>query len=305
MKRQVFYIISLVLTLFFAACGDTYEKKQAISRKERQEMARKDSMALKIATTPTMDCLPLFIAVEDSLFQKGGVDVRLRARTSQLDGDTLVEGGYVEGFVTDLIRAERLRKRGTRLRYVASTNAYWQLISNRVARVKELKQMSDKMIAMTRYSATDYLAGLAVDSAKPKFEVYRVQINDVTVRVKMLLNNQMDAILATEPQATMARRLNNPILMDSRDKDMHFGVIAFREKSLTDKTRQKQLAAFISIYNNVCDSINKNGTTHYAAIIRKYMHADDKTIAALPKLHYNHAMPPRNKDVERACNYWK
>lgn len=304
MKRLLFYIMLLAVSLAFTACGQSYEQKQALSRKQHQEAARRDSAALKIATTPTMDCLPIFIALEDSLFQSGGVDVRLRARTSQLDGDTLIEGGHVEGFVTDLIRAERLKKRGTPLRYVAATNSYWQFISNRLARVKELKQMSDKMVAMTRYSATDYLAGLAIDSAKTKYEVYRVQINDVDIRLKMLLNNEIDAVLLTEPQASTARLFKNMVLMDSRDKDIRLGVIAFSEKALAQKGRQAQLDAFIKIYNNVCDSINRHGPAHYRNIIKKYMHVDDKTINALPKLHYQQAAAPREKDVARAKQYW-
>lgn len=304
MKRLLFYIMLFVVSLAYTACGQSYEQKQALSRKQHQEAARRDSAALKIATTPTMDCLPIFIALEDSLFQSGGVDVRLRARTSQLDGDTLIEGGHVEGFVTDLIRAERLKKHGTPLRYVAATNSYWQFISNRLARVKELKQMSDKMVAMTRYSATDYLADLAIDSAKTKYEVYRVQINDVDIRLKMLLNNEIDAVLLTEPQASTARMFKNIVLMDSRDKDIRLGVIAFSEKALAQKGRQTQLDAFVRVYNNVCDSINRHGATHYRDIIKKYMHVDDKTIDALPKLNYQRAASPREKDVARAKRYW-
>ena len=293
MKILFTFIISMALA-----------EKQRLSIRERMRLASEDSAALKIATVPTMDCLPLFIGVEDSLFQKAGVDVHLRARGSQIDGDTLIAGYHVEGFVTDLIRAERLKKRGIPLRYVTSTNAYWQIITNRKARVKELNQLSDKMIAMTRYSVTDYLANLAVDSAKPKYDVFRVQINDVNIRLKMLVNNEMDAIVIPEPQATTARLLKNSVLMDSRDKDFHSGVIAFREKALKNKQRQKQLQLFLTVYDAVCDSINKYGTLHYAKVIEKYMGVDNKTVKALPNLRYNHSSAPREKDIIRAQRYW-
>ena len=49
------------------------------------------------------------------------------------------------------------------------------------------------MIAMTRHSATDYLSTLVIDSVKTKYDVYRVQINDLNIRLRMLLNNEMDA----------------------------------------------------------------------------------------------------------------
>ena len=83
---------------------------------------------------------------------------------------------------------------------------------------------------MARYSATDYLTDLAIDSGKPKYDVYRVQINDVQIRLRMLLNNEMDAMLLPEPQATKARLEQHVLLMDSRDKNLQLGAIAFRQK---------------------------------------------------------------------------
>jgi NitT/TauT family transport system substrate-binding protein len=220
-----------------------------------------------------------------------------------MDCDTALIGGSIEGAITDLVRAERMQAHGTRLQYVAATNTYWQLITNRLARIKELNQLSDKMIAMTRYSATDYLATLAIDSGKPKYDVYRVQINDVVLRLHMLLNNEMDAMLLTEPQATTARIYHNPVLMDSRDKNIHFGVLAFTATSLKDKRRKAQLKTFIAAYNMACDSLNKNGLQHYSKLIQEYCAADDKTIKALPKMKFEHAAPPRNKDINRAKKY--
>lgn len=305
MKTLLYCIASFAIAVTLSSCGHSYKEKQQIERVSRAEALRQDSLALKIATVPTLDCLPIFIGVDDSVFVKNGVDVRLRQRGAQIDCDTLVMGGHVEGIVSDLIRTERLRKRGYALRYVAATNAYWKLVSNRSARVKEIKQLSDKMIAMTRYSATDYLADLAIDSAKPKYDVFRVQVNDVHTRLKMILNNEMDAALFTEPQATTAILYKNPVLMDSRDKNLHFGVIAFREKCYADKRRKEQIDKFVKVYNMMCDSINKMGLTHYAAVIKKYTGAYDKTIAALPKLTFNHAAQPRTRDVSIAARRWK
>jgi NitT/TauT family transport system substrate-binding protein len=303
MDKTILYILAIIAML--CSCGKSYEEKQQITRAQLRKQARKDSLALKVATVPTLDCLPLFIAANDSLFQREGVDVHLKQRNAQLDCDTLLARGHVEGMVSDLIRTERLKKRGTALRYVAATNAYWQVIANRLARITKASQLSDKMIAMTRYSATDYLADLCIKEGKPKYDVFRVQVNDVHVRLHMLLNNEMDAMLLTEPQATTARLYKNPVLMDSRVKDMHFGVVAFKEEALKDKRRQQQLEKFVKVYNMVCDSINEKGLKHYSKIIAKYTGADQKTIDALPKLKYLHASPPRAKDVELARKRWQ
>lgn len=305
MRRLLLYICLLGCVCSLVGCSKSYKERQERERQSRAELLRQDSLALKIATVPTLDCLPLFVGVEDSLFKRHGLDVHLYHRSAQIDCDTLVAGRRVEGVVSDLIRTERLRRNGVALRYVAATNAYWKLVSNRSARIKELKQLSDKMIAMTRYSATEYLADLAIDSVKPKYDVFRVQINDPRTRLKMILNNEMDAALLTEPQATAAVLFKNPVLMDSREKDLRFGVIAFREAALKDKRRQAQLKTFVDVYNMVCDSINRYGVAHYARIIKKYTSADERTVRALPKLEYRHAGQPRQRDVAVAQKRWK
>lgn len=306
MKRNLIYIASVAVVLAsLSACGKSYDEKKRISESARRQDLRQDSLALKIATVPTMDCLPLFVAVDDSMFAKAGVDVRLKRRNAQIDCDTLICGRHVEGIVSDLMRTERLKRRGLALRYVTATNAYWQMIANRRARVKEVAQLADKMVAITRFSATDYLAEIAIKAAKPKYDVFQVQINDVNLRLKMLINNEMDAAVLTEPQATAARLYKNPVLTDSRDQHLDLGVVAFREACWKDKHRQAQVETFVKVYNQACDSINKNGVQHYAAVISKYMGADDKTIQALPKLQYRHAQPPQPHDVEVARKRWK
>lgn len=299
MKHWKFSLLFAALSVL-VACGPNVENQRKQSREERAASLRADSAALKIAVLPTMDCLPLFIAVDDSSFKHAGLDVRLRQRNAQLDCDTLMKGGHVEGIVSDLIRTERMQRQGTPMKYIAATNANWQLIGNRKARLKNVSQLSGKMIAVTRYSATSYLADLAVKEAKAKEDVFRIQINDVNVRLRMLLNNEMDAMLLPEPQATTARLWKNNVLMDAASKDIRLGVIAFNAKALDNERRKEQLKLFVKVYNQTCDSINKNGVKHYATVISKYMGTDEKTIKALPKMYYPHACAPREKDIARA-----
>ena len=296
-------IIALVITglLVLAGCGQSYEETKRLSKEQRKKLAREDSAALKIAVMPTLDCLPLFIAKDHHLFDTI-VDIRLKRYTAQMDCDTAMMRGRVEGIVTDLVRAERMIHLGTPMKYVASTNAYWLLISNRNQRITQLKHLDDKMLAMTRYSVTDFLGDLAVDSAKLKTErVFRIQINDVNVRLKMLENNEMDALFLTEPQATQALLAKHKILLDTRQEDIHMGVVAFRTKGMDDQNRKKQMEVFLKGDNEACDSINKYGVRHYKDVIRKYYTISEPALRNLPdSLKYNHAEAPRQKDIDRA-----
>lgn len=296
----------LIALAVAAGCGPSYEEVKKQTAAEQKRLDKEDSAALKIGVTPTLDCLPIYVAKECGLFDSTKADIRLKAFTSNIDCDDALRKGRIEGCATDIVRGQYMKHKGTDIDYVAATNAYWQLISNRTARIRRLSQLNDKMVAMTRYSATALLADYATDSAKLKSEeVFKIQINDVDLRLRMLLGNEMDAMLLTEPQATTARLYKNPVLMDSRDKDMRFGVIAFNGKAMDDEQRRKQLDVFVKGYDSACDSINKNGLKHYADVLKKYYKLDDRTINALPKMKFNHAEAPRQKDIDTADKWLK
>ena len=299
MKKTVLIILGVLL---LAACGQSYEETKRLTTQQRREAAKKDSAALKVAVMPTLDCLPLFVAQHYNLYDTLRGGVRLKLYKAQMDCDTALERRRVEGMVTDLVRAVRIAKKGTKIRYVAATNAYWQLVSNRNSRVKQVKQLDDKMIAMTRYSVTDMLADAAIDSAKlDKDHVFKVQVNDVFVRVQMLQNNIMDVLCLTEPQATWARTMKNPVVLDTRDLGWQMGVIAFREKEMLRQARGKQLELFVKAYNQACDSINKYGVAHYREIINSRFKLKAELVDSLPKdLKFAHAKGPRQEDMERA-----
>ena len=275
-------LLLFVTILLIAGCGQSYEETKRLTRAQRLKLWREDSAALKVAVMPTLDCLPIYIAKDHQMFDTA-VDIRLKRFTAQMDCDTALMRGRVEGSISDLVRTERMIQQGIPLKYIAATNAYWLLISNRQLRMSNLKHLDDRMLAMTRYSVTDLLGDLAVDSAKLKPErVFRIQINDVNIRLKMLENNEMDALLMTEPQATQALLQKHKVLLDTRQLDMQMGVLAFREKGMDDQNRRRQMEVFLKGYNEACDSLNHYGVRRYQDVIRKYYPISEQALKALP-----------------------
>lgn len=294
-------LLLFVTILLIAGCGQSYEETKRLTRAQRLKLWREDSAALKVAVMPTLDCLPIYIAKDHQMFDTV-VDIRLKRFTAQMDCDTALMRGRVEGSISDLVRTERMIQQGIPLKYIAATNAYWLLVSNRQLRMSNLKHLDDRMLAMTRYSVTDLLGDLAVDSAKLKPErVFRIQINDVNIRLKMLENNEMDALLMTEPQATQALLQKHKVLLDTRQLDMQMGVLAFREKGMDDQNRRRQMEVFLKGYNEACDSLNHYGVRRYQDVIRKYYPISEQALKALPDtLKFQCASAPREKDVECA-----
>ena len=303
MKKLIYLCLIILMA---GACGQSYEETKRLSRLERQRQMREDSAALKIAVMPTLDCLPMLVARQYNLYDSLGADIRLKFYSAHIDCDTALLNDRVEGTVTDLVRAERMMMKGKKLIYCTATDAYWLLVSNRNSRVKDLKQMDDKMMAMTRYSVTDMLGDYAIDSVKLDGEhVYRVQINDVRVRLQMLHNNEMDAMLLTEPQASEALAAKHKLLLDSRKIDWKMGAVVFRDIIKGDSARERQYDVFVKAYNMACDSINKYGVARYGDLVTKYCQVKASTVDSIKNYRFSHVAEPREKDIETARKWLK
>lgn len=298
MKRINYLLILAVLTL--VSCGKSDKELQA--ERQAQKLAEREAYqkAYKIAVMPTMDCLPAYLLKDSLLYDTAKVDIRLCRFNAQMDCDTAMIGGSVQAAFSDLVRTERLKHRNKVLmHYLTDTNLNWQLIADKDSKLKQLSDLSDKIVAMTRFSGTDLLTDMAVKKAKPKYQVFRVQVNDVLVRLAMLQNHEIDAYWFAEPQITKALSADNNSLFNSEDAGVHLGVVAIMDKV----RRQDEEAAFAAAYDKAVEQINKNGVKYYSALIQKYMKVDESVVRALPDFKYTKIGPPRKANLLMARNF--
>ena len=298
MKRINYLLILAVLTL--VSCGKSDKELQA--ERQAQKVAEREAYqkAYKIAVMPTMDCLPAYLLKDSLLYDTAKVDIRLCRFNAQMDCDTAMIGGSVQAAFSDLVRTERLKHRNKVLmHYLTDTNLNWQLIADKDSKLKQLSDLSDKIVAMTRFSGTDLLTDMVVKKAKPKYQVFRVQVNDVLVRLAMLQNHEIDAYWFAEPQITKALSADNNSLFNSEDAGVHLGVVAIMDKV----RRQDEEAAFAEAYDKAVEQINKNGVKYYSALIQKYMKVDESVVRALPDIKYTKIGPPRKANLLMARNF--
>ena len=276
-KRRVgvSHFLMCFFLLMVGACGGKSEEQA------RLEAQQADSAALKIAVLPTLDCLPLFVAQQLGMDEAFGLDLRLVPFTAQMDQDTALLRGRVEGMFTDIVRARRMESIAHKPLYVScETSLYWQLLSAKTARIKQMKQLDDKMVAMTRHSATDSLTQLMIDSAKlQSTRVYRIQVNDVSVRYDMLTSGNIDAAWLPQPWAAMARKKGAVTLIPEAGR--HSGVLVFADSVMADTMRRRQVLLLERVYKQAVDTINGRGLDSFSELLATYCHVDPKHVSNL------------------------
>ena len=200
--------------------------------------------ALHIAVVLTHEADKLLEAKEAGLFDDIGIEVKIDTFMSAMDADTAFLKGHAHLLLTDSVKVEHLKKEmekpaqgaGTPNKETSSatgkkpapsagkpnkeTNSAegkrdsiivlhtdtltLSLITAKSARIKNIKSLKDKIIAVTRNSAVDATADLIMKKAQmPAEALNRPQINDVKLRAEMLNLGQYDGAILPEPYATI------------------------------------------------------------------------------------------------------
>ena len=293
MKHIYKPLATMLLLLLLIACNDKETEVHGVSRQKPQSA---DVNTVNVAVMPTLDCLPLYVAEASDMFSRQGLSVRLMTYTSQMDCDTAIQRGWAGVAVSDKIRADRMAASGTELQYLFYTDTYWQLIANSRSRIHETSQLGNKMVAIARYSATDTYATMLIGRAKAKADVFKVQVNDVSIRLKMLQNNSVDAAMLTEPYATVARQNGHNVLADSRNDGLRYGVFIAAEEFSRQTAYRQKLDRMKKIYDSASDSIRKYGYMHYKDILKDKYRLTEGNIKMLDKDLWQKANDKKQND---------
>lgn len=297
--KRVSYLLFLVI-LVLAGCGKSADQQALEQQAKKKAQLAQYQSAFKVAVMPTLDCLPAYLLKDSLLYDTAKVTILLKAYNAQMDCDTAMLNHRVQAAFSDLVRTERLkRKKKVLLHYLTSTNASWKLIADRQSKITKPSDLSDKIVAMTRFSATDLFTDRVLKKAKPKYKVFRVQINNVFIRLKMLTNHEIDAYWFQEPQATVAMQADNVLLYDTSESGINLGVLAI----IDHEDRSEQEAAFAEAYNKAVEQINERGIKHFAPLIKKYMGLTDAQVEALPTIKYTTIARPRQVDLLKAMDF--
>ena len=245
---------SLILFLFVFIFSSCHHDKEEVSL-EQQGLA--DSLALHVGVLPVMDCLPIYYAQRMGLFQAEDVDVRVLTYNAQMDADTALLNHRVELAYTDLARALEMQGDSLPVRVVSGMNGKLSLLTTKKKRIRTLKHLNERMVALNRLSESDYWSDVIMrEAGMEQSAIYRPQINDVKLRWIMLREQLVDGAILPEPYVSLAKRQGHNCIFTSNNSTTTWACMAIRKELKTDTMRQRQLKAFFRAYDKAVEALN-------------------------------------------------
>jgi NitT/TauT family transport system substrate-binding protein len=215
---------------------------------------------LRIGLMPAYNSIPLVVAEAEGLYESEGVSVALVPFNGQLERETALQTGAIDGTVSDLINAIQSWAHGFGARVTSVTEGNFALLGSPRGVLKSMADWPSGHTTRVRtgllensivyYLTERMLAAAGADLTR----VELVPIVQLPARVEMLLAGRVDAACLPEPLATLAVSRGAHLLVDSNGMGTTPGVLLFTKKSLAEK--RPQIAAFYRAYDKAVEKLN-------------------------------------------------
>jgi NitT/TauT family transport system substrate-binding protein len=264
--RRVLEVVCLVALLLFGAAAHA---------------AQPDLIKLTVGYTPiTAATLPFFIALEEKLFQKHGLEVvPVFFGGTPLIVSAMMAGEFPIGLTggAGIISSQLV---GSDLTVIGSHLQVLTIDGMAKPEIKSINDLKGKKVAVSRIGASTYFAGLAMlDSRgmKPSDVVF-IQAGGVGESFAALANGAVDAAMIGYPFTLKAKQAGFQILF--RPTDTEYGLypnatLAARESWLKEPRNRKIAVSFLRAMGEGLHLSKTDAGTSKKAL-RRYMRVQDE-----------------------------
>jgi NitT/TauT family transport system substrate-binding protein len=267
--------------------------------------AQKDLQKLTVGFTPIAGAaLPLFIAVEDKIFQKYGFDIfPVFMGGSPLINSAILAGEFPIGYTGGgAVIASRLG--GSDLIAIASPLPVLTIDGWSKPEIKSIGDVRGKRIGVTRFGASSYFSALSMLEAggiKPS-EVTFIQNGGVGESYAALTGGRVDVCMIGYPFGLNAKKAGFNLLF--RPSQTEYGlfptaVVAARESWLKDPKGRKVAVDFLRALNEGQQRAREDAAATKRAL-RKFTRTHDEALLQGSFDYYKDAFSPSLRVVEKA-----
>jgi ABC-type nitrate/sulfonate/bicarbonate transport system substrate-binding protein len=266
---------------------------------------QKDLQKLTVGYTPIAGAaLPLFIAVEEKIFQKHGFDIfPVFMGGSPLINSAILAGEFPIGYTGGgAVIASRLS--GSDLISIASPLPVLTIDGWSKPEIKSIAELRGKRVGVTRFGASSYFSALSMlesGGVKPS-EVTFIQNGGVGESFAALQGGRVDVCMIGYPFGLNAKNAGFNLLF--RPSQTEYGlfptaVIAARESWLKDPKNRKLAVDFLRAMNEGQQLARDNAAATKRAL-RKFTRTDDDALLQGSFEYYKDAFPSSIRVIEKA-----
>lgn len=221
-----------------------------------------DNVSVKFGVLPIEDTFPIYVAKEESLFAKHGLNVEVSNFQSAMERDSALTAGEVDGVITDPLAVILQRNSGYDFKIVSiglgmePEGGVFAILSSPQSNITSVKDLEGEKVAISSNTIIEYVTDRM--TAKEGIEVQKEVIKSIPLRLQMLMNNNIPAATLPEPLASLAEHQGaNLIISDAEmNESISQTVIVFDQEFIDE--HPGAVDKFLQAYGEAVEKINSH-----------------------------------------------
>lgn len=259
----------LLSVAVLSACGNDKSTSESSSTAASTEAAVTDQ-PLNVGVLPAESAIPIILAKEEGFFEKQGLTVEIKSFTSPNDRNVAIQAKELDGTISDVMTEATFKKNGIDLTITSDILEDFKVLASPNSGITDMKGLSGKKVTLVPNFILEYIMDEFAKENDFTYEI--VDIPSFSARSEALLNDQVDGVVYTEPQASMLAQEGAIVLGSSKAQGIKGGTIQFTDTVLSE--RPQDVTAFYTAYNQAIDYMNEHKAEEYADILSKYQFPD-------------------------------
>ena len=256
-------IILLSILLLLSACAP------AAGTSGPNEAATSNSSAakpLKIAVLPIIDTLPMYVAQQEGLFAKHGVNVEFVPVASAPERDQLLAAGGADGTINETLAVMLFNKEKPQMQVVryalrpTETNGHFFIIASPKSAISSIDGLKGVEIGVSQGTVIEYVTDRLLQAAGfTKDEIKTIAVPKIPDRMALLASGELQAGVMPDPLAALVVSQGGKIVADdSKHPEYGFSVISFR-KDVID-SQPEAIQGFLAAIEEATALVNADPT---------------------------------------------
>jgi NitT/TauT family transport system substrate-binding protein len=231
-----------------------------------------ETVTLKIAVLPIIDTLPMYVAQQEGLFAKHGVNVEFVPVASAPERDQLLAAGQADGTVNETLAVMLFNKDAVQMQVVRyalrPTEGYGHffILASAQSGIAAPADLKGVEIGVSQGTVIEYVTerilqaeGLSAD------EIKTIAVPKIPDRMSLLASGELQAGVLPDPLASLAAVQGAvKVVDDSQYPQYGFSVLSFRKQVIDE--HPEAVKAFLAAVEEASDLINADPTQYNAVL---------------------------------------
>lgn len=271
-------VILLGLAILLAACAPA------------AQVPATEHVTLKIAVLPIIDTLPMYVAQQEGLFAKHGVNVEFVPVASAPERDQLIAAGQADGMVNETISTMLFNKEQVQVQAVryalrpTENSGHFFIIASAKSGITDAQGLKGIEIGVSQGTIIEYVTDRLLQAeGLTSDEIKTIAVPKIPDRMALLASGELSAGVLPDPLGALAVQQGAVVILDdSKHPEYGFSVISFR-KAVID-ANPEAIKGFLAAIEEATALLNSDAKKYTSLL------SDQKLVP--PPLLESYNVPP-------------